>query len=84
MASQYLAIPSALINVDFRSDATWSMLSPLTLEPRGEGNGWSEYQEGNDFGFPPLLLCTFEFVGNQKQNLGQPHVGNSEIKIEFS
>ena len=41
LANNCLIITFALTNADFRLDATWSMLTPLTLEPIGGGNGWS-------------------------------------------
>ena len=43
---KYLAITLALTNVDFKLDATWSMLTSLTLEPIGGGIGWLESSRG--------------------------------------
>lgn len=51
----------------------WSVPSPLTLEPTGGGNGQLVSSKVKDLGFHAPLLNTLEFVGSQKQDLGQPH-----------
>ena len=46
LANKYLAITSVLTNVDFISDATWTMPSPLTLETSYGSNDWSKSSRG--------------------------------------
>lgn len=46
LASKCLAITLALTNVDFKLDATWSVLSPLTLELACGGNHLSKPSRG--------------------------------------
>ena len=38
------------------------------------------HQYRQDFGFQPPMLCTLEFVGIHKQNLGRPHACTLWIK----
>jgi len=59
LANKYLAITLALTNVNFRSVVTWSMFSPLILEPAGGGVGWSKSSRGVnilDFSFLSYAL----------------------------
>ena len=53
--SKYLTKTLALTNVDFMSNAIWSMLPPLTLESMGGGNGWLESSRA----VRPWILASF-------------------------